>query len=262
MCACRLAAVWALLLQDLPCSTTAADISYPTAHKNSVVQPDLTKKKQPGHNTRPENPIMCLWAGTGQSPIYNEPWTAWSRAHARSELDCCSPRQGGPLPSTATAQGLTTTTATGTDIRSAASVITTQTLLNTVSTDAGTAHRPALPYFLLCFGVVGCFFFWTGGAGFLFREDISRALSVLRYSGRPVEGAASRAATSVAAFLTHKRGHIYCSRLGALRPFVLATWRSFGQCCSLCRSFCFKGPAVCVFLYCRRIGLGASLSIQ
>lgn len=112
---------------------------------------------------------MCLLAGTGQSPIYNEPLTAWSRAHARWGLDCCSPRQGGPLPSKhCTAQGLTTTTAAGTDTGNTASVITTQTLLNTVSIVRNPSDQPALfvPPFLCVRsleGGSGCFIPTQGG---------------------------------------------------------------------------------------------------
>lgn len=105
---------------------------------------------------------MCLLAGTGQSPIYNEPLTAWSRAHARWGLDCCSPRQGGPLPSKhCTAQGLTTTTAAGTDTGNTASVITTQTLLNTVSIVRNPSDQPALfvPPFFLCVRLRGVVLF-------------------------------------------------------------------------------------------------------
>lgn len=113
--------------------------------------------------------IMCLLAGTGQSPIYNEPLTAWSRAHAQSELDCCSPRQGGPLPSKhCTAQGLTTTIAPGIDRRNTARVITTQTLLNTVSINA----RAGLPcvfhlyFFVRVYAYLqGVALGWVGGEG-------------------------------------------------------------------------------------------------
>ena len=168
---------------------------------------------------------MCLLAGTGQSPIYNEPLTAWSRAHARWGLDCCSSRQGGPLPSKhCTAQGLTTTTAAGTDTGNTASVITTQTLLNTVSIVRNPSDQPALfvPPFL-CVRLRG----GGGGAVVLFprREDISRALTVLRYSGRPVEGAAggaAAAAASVAAFF-----FFFCiQKAPSKRPHLLFSARA------------------------------------
>lgn len=58
------------------------------------------------------------------------------------EAELLQPQTGRPVTKHCTAQGLTTTTATGIDIRNTASVITPQTLLNTVSIAAFTPCRP------------------------------------------------------------------------------------------------------------------------
>ena len=164
---------------------------------------------------------MCLLAGTGQSPIYNEPLTAWSRAHARWELDCCSPRQGGPLPSKhcCTAQGLTTTTAAA----AAGAGIDTRNTDNNTDTPEHSEYdrmnkpptrsvRRFSPLLCACFALFPC------------REDISRALTDLRYSGRPVEGAASRAANQRCGVFNQKapsskRPHLlFSARAGNVSP--------------------------------------------
>lgn len=103
------------------------------------------------------------------------------------------PQTGRPVTKHCTAQGLTTTTATGIDIRKSC-----QRDNNTDTPEYSEYFNadPLRPRAVLGFGAC---FAWGARAVFLFpgTEDISRALTVLRYSGRPVEGAAGRPALRV-----------------------------------------------------------------
>lgn len=155
------------------------------------------KPLSPAGLQNPTRHIMSLLAGAGQSPIYNETFNSMESGACALGAGLLQPQTGRPVTKHCTAQGLTTTTATGTDIRNTASVITTQTLLNTVSIAAWRTRRPSLCPLYVSF----CALCLRGSCAlFPCREDISRALTVLRYSGRPVEGAASRAAPALRVF--------------------------------------------------------------
>lgn len=82
---------------------------------SSLVQsdpkPPVTQAAQP--QFRGQLHIMCLLAGTGQSPIYNEPFSSMESGACALALGLLQPQTGRPVTKHCTAHGLTTTTAPG-----------------------------------------------------------------------------------------------------------------------------------------------------
>lgn len=74
-------------------------------------KPSVTQAAHP--QFRGQLHIMCLLAGTGQSPIYNEPFSSMESGACALALGLLQPQTGRPVTKHCTAHGLTTTTAPG-----------------------------------------------------------------------------------------------------------------------------------------------------
>lgn len=98
------------------------------------MQPDLTKTLLSGRPKIQTHHVSHSW-NRPKSYLY---WTFNSMESGAGAVGAglLQPQTGRPVTKHCTAQGLTTTPATSIDIRKTASVITTQTLLNTVSINA------------------------------------------------------------------------------------------------------------------------------
>lgn len=169
------------------------------------------------------------------------------------EAELLQPQTGRPVTKHCTAQGLTTTTATGIDIRNTASVITPQTLLNTVSIAAFTPCRPTPSLKSLLFlrvkGFNGELCFIPTQRGYFPCADSPEVF------GEACRGGRYESNTQRCGFFNQKHPaneHIYCSQLGLkcqtpahLLLLDFSGLRSgfylFIFCCSHYGSF-FQGP--------------------